>query len=156
MTFDGMRKPKDASTPTSYDKGWRAGCQSKTLSPCSLAYCRTGTLKSQNESLLLTSIRHEKWKKKKPQWSIDVSTWLSNIVLSFLRNKKVLIHANFPDLFGILPIWSCQKGKSRYPDQDWKNTPKSRFSKCIFRLTTTNPEFRTKIYNSAPLIHSSQ
>jgi hypothetical protein len=55
------------------------------------------------------------------------------------------IHANFPDLCGILPIWSCQKGKSRYPDWDCKNTPKSRLWKNISHLMTTNHEFRTQI-----------
>jgi hypothetical protein len=54
-------------------------------------------------------------------------------------NNCMCIHANFPDLCRILPIWNCQKGKSRYPDWDCKNTPKSRLSKNISHLTTTIP-----------------
>ena len=33
IIFEGMRTPKEASTPTSYVRGWRGGCQSKILSP---------------------------------------------------------------------------------------------------------------------------
>lgn len=54
------------------------------------------------------------------------------------------IHANYPDFRGILPIWRRQKYKSRYPDRDCQNTPKSRFSKNLTRFTTIFPNFHPK------------
>jgi hypothetical protein len=51
------------------------------------------------------------------------------------------IHANFHDLCGILPIWTCRKAN---PDI-LIGTSKSKFSRNISRFMTTNPEFPTQI-----------
>lgn len=54
------------------------------------------------------------------------------------------LNANYPDFCGILPISRRQKYKSRYPDRDCQNTPKSRFSKNPTRFTTISPDFHLK------------
>ena len=52
IILEGMRTPKEASTPTSYVSGWRGGCQFKILSPWWRAYWRTGIYKSNSKNRL--------------------------------------------------------------------------------------------------------